>query len=271
MPSPSKSFAPSVPSSAFGNGRLPGYGTALAFRSRADQYSNPSSMLSPSVSLAQGFVLIEFSRSSLRPSLSSSKSEASGVPSPSQSGGGGGGGGVVPGPGSAAPWGRISGEREVLVFGPRTFVKTIRRKRVSFLPPRPSSASSGVRLAGTRTSMRVFDALRGRTRTDLPSLAREKKTRLLRVPDAKFFPLSVSTPPIATLVGVAEVITGRGVRAKAELARPQTASAARTETARRRRMRRNIGHSPDGFRKETLRTVKNSLFRGACPRDGDNA
>src|SRR5829696_5937546 len=50
--------APSDGSSAFGKGFLPGYGTALTFRSLADQYSQPSDIWSLSVSSRQGSVPI---------------------------------------------------------------------------------------------------------------------------------------------------------------------------------------------------------------------
>src|SRR5690349_21133667 len=146
------------------------------------------------------------SRLSGRPSLSSSASCASGVPSASQSACGG----VVdvpgaPGaPGTIAPDGRMIGEREVLVFGPRTFVKIISRKRVAFLTPVASVVRSAVSVFGTTTVIFVFDDDVGRTRTDLPSDAREKNTRLFRAPDAKYLPFRVSVPPIGTWLGEAD-------------------------------------------------------------------
>jgi hypothetical protein len=50
------------------------------------------------------------------------------------------------------------------------------------------------------------------------------------------------------LVGVTEVIVGLGVRANEGAATAQSASRVRKEVARRRRMRRKIDQTPDGFR-----------------------
>src|SRR4051794_17304335 len=139
---------------------------------------------------------------SASPSLSSSTSCASGVPSASQSGGGGVAAaacvlpavvvvaGLKPGvvvagavgPTGAAP-AKTIGDRDFFVAGPSTFVKTATWKRVSWPLTRNLPTA-----AGTTTSMRVLVALRGRTRTLLPSVAREKKTRLCDAPEAKFFP-----------------------------------------------------------------------------------
>src|SRR4051794_35898225 len=188
---------------------------------------------------------------SLRPSLSSSPSTMSGVPSPSQSGSGGGVGAVVvagvvvvvvvvvvgaavpgvvgtgpEGPTGADPAGRTIGERDFFVAGPRTFVKTAIWKRVAWPFTR-----NVVTTAGTTTSMRVFVALRGRTRTLLPSVAREKKMRLCDAPEAKFFPFSTSTPPTGTCAGETDVTVGLRVAADAAPARAQTARRARTEAA----------------------------------------
>src|SRR3954447_10135854 len=200
---------------------------------------------------------------SLRPSLSSSPSTMSGVPSPSQSGSGGGVAAVVvegvvvvvvgaavpgvvgtgpEGPTGADPAGRTIGERDFFVAGPRTFVKTAIWKRVAWPFTR-----NFVTTAGTTTSMRDFVALRGRTRTLLPSLAREKKMRLCDAPEAKFFPFSTSTPPTGTCAGEIDVTVGLRVVADAAPARAQTARSARTEVANRRRTKTGIRHSSHVF------------------------
>src|SRR5690349_1331133 len=109
-------------------------------------------------------------------------------------------------------------------------------KRVGVRAPLASEPRKRSRATGTTTSRRVFDALRGRTRTVLPSLAREKKTRLWEVPRAKFLPLSTTIPLIGTWAGENEVTVGLGVPARAADANAQSAMRARAAAGRRRRI-----------------------------------
>src|SRR4051812_21131823 len=100
--------------------------------------------------------------------------------------------------------------------------------------------------------MVVLVADLGVARTVLPSVARTKNTRFLLAPLAKFFPFRTSVPPTGTWAGENDVTVGRGVAARAALANTQSARRARTDIARRRRMKASIGQSQDGFSEESL-------------------
>src|SRR5215218_2812332 len=192
-------FAPGLPpsdgSSAFGNGFWPGYGTALTFRSLADQYSQPSDIWSTSVSARQGSVPIASSRlfASRSPSWSAELSHATVPPPP---------------PPSPSPTPVTTGDRRrgvyLLNFPLRTrSFSRVGRWRLSTTRRRRATA------AGTRSTSFVRVARTGFANAVRPSAPR--KITVLRLRCAlKFLPRIVSRLPTLTRIGVTRVMLGSG-------------------------------------------------------------
>src|SRR5262245_4276822 len=193
--------APSDGSSAFGNGRSPGYGAALRLRSLADQYSQPSDIWSLSVSARHGSVPIASSSvfGSRSPSWSALLSQTTVPPPPPPP--------PPPGPPSPSPTPVTTGERRrgvnlLTVRLARTrSVRRVGRWRL------PETRSRRATAAGTRTtSLRVVER-RGFANAVRPLGPRKMTVLRLRCA-LKFLPVIVSTLPTLTRIGWTRVIVG---------------------------------------------------------------